>query len=600
MAFAWIDWAVILAYLGIVMAIGVWAMLRVRDAGGFLLGRRKLGKAMMIASTFAGGINANHPISIASNTYRNGLSGMWLSLTYILMTPFFWMWPPLVRRLRIVTTIDLFRLRYGRAMEMAVNASSMISHAVAFGAGTKAAYEFIKIVSGNQVTDFQAQAMIVIPTVIYTLMGGVVAAYATDLFQSLFIIVLSFLLIPFAIWALPGGAGDLAARVPAESWVLVSGNGTPGVWLFWFAVSLLASAPMVYGGGAGSARNEMAARWAILGNLGKRFCTIGWGLVGVIAIALYGAAATSGIQPDTMFARACVDTLPAGLRGVMVASILAAVMSTLAGIMLSMGGQIVNNVYKDYLVREATPRHYLLMARVFTALSVVLGWAVAAAADSLVHIVIVSEQINGVVGITVLACIFWRRVTAAGAVAAIAVMAPLFYCGNLRVENLPDWYRSLVALVQHAHLAVGLDPHFNLATAAGTVPVQMSTPIYVVAGSVVLVLVSLATRQHNDHTVREFYARLDTPVGEEHRLKEGGFEADTLEELVRDDVAVAATDHDVSRRLLLLDFFTWPWLVLKGRARLSDYRVDLLGVAGSLLFIAGFLYLVKGIAAVIR
>ena len=119
--------------------------------------------------------------------------------------------------------------------------------------------------------------------------------------------------------------------------------------------------------------------------------------------------------------------------------------------------------------------------------------------------------------------------------------------------------------------------------------VQVTTPIFLFAGIAVVVGVSMLTRQHHDHSVAEFYARLDTPLGEEHRLREAGFQADTLEELDRSELNAADEDRDVSPRLLLPDLFRWPGLVLRGEARLSDYRVDFAGLAGSVVFILLFL-----------
>jgi SSS family solute:Na+ symporter len=604
MRLAVIDWAIVAAYVGVILAIGFWSLRRIRDAGGFLLGNRKLGTGMMIASTFAGGINANHPVSVAANTYTNGLSGMWLSLAYILATPMFWMWPPALRRLRIVTMVDFFRMRYGRVMEWFNLLNAVVVAPFGFGVGIKAAAILVVAVSGTDASGapmigmHTAIAMIVIPTLIYTLMGGVVAAYAVDMFQSLLIVVLSFLLLPFMIWKV-GGMAEIETRVASAqpgSWDLLgTGGGVPGIWLFWFAVSLFFSAPMVYGGGSGGARNEMAARWAIIGNLAKRFCTLGWGLTGVFAIAMLGAKAVSGVKPEDVFARACLDALPAGLRGVMVAAMLAAVMSTIAGMMLGFGGNMVNNLYKDYLVRNASTSHYLLMARVFTGASVFLGWAVAASDLGLVHNVVIVEQISGMLGVTVLAALVWRRATAAGAVVAALAMAPLFYWGNRPGSKWPEWYRWIAERVLDGYHAIGIDPHVTSEAFARLRPeelVQVTTPIFLFAGIVAVVAVSLFTRQHSEHAVAEFYARLETPLGEERKLREAGFKADTLEELDLAEIDAAAEDRDISRRLLLPDLFRWPGLILRGKARLSDYWVDLAGIAGSVVFIMLFL---KGI-----
>ncbi len=108
------DWAVVAVYMAVVFAIAWWAMRKVRDTGGLLLGKRKMGGVLMVAASFAGGTNANHPISVASATFEKGLSGVWLSLSWMLITPFFWVFPPALRRLRIVTLVDVVRMRVGR------------------------------------------------------------------------------------------------------------------------------------------------------------------------------------------------------------------------------------------------------------------------------------------------------------------------------------------------------------------------------------------------------------------------------------------------------------------------------------------------------
>lgn len=598
-----IDWAVIATYVAVILLIGWRARRRIRDAGGFLLGNRKLSTGMMIASTFAGGINANHPVSVSANTYVHGLSGMWLSLAYILATPVFWMWPPVLRRLRLVTMVDFFRMRYGRAMEWFNLVNGIVVAPFVFGVGIKAAAILVVAVAGRDAGNqpiigiHTAIAMIVLPTLVYTLLGGVVAAYAVDMFQSLLILMLSFLLLPFMVWKV-GGLHEVQSRVAAanpEAWNLFGGtSGVPMVWLVWFAVSLFFSAPMVYGGGSGGAQTEMAARLAVIGNLGKRFCTVGWGVTGVLAVALLGAPAVSGHRPEDVFALSCVHALPSGLRGFMVAAMLAAVMSTIAGMMLTFGGNMVNNLYKDYLVRNASSDHYLLMARVFTGASVFLGWIVAASSLGLVHAVVIVEQVSGMLGVTVLAAILWRRATGAAAVCSAAVMTPLFYFGNQDASRWPDWYSWLVARALDLYRLTGISPGVNGDRLAGLSPeslVPLTTPIYLGAGLVVIIVASWFTRQHNERAVAEFYARLDTPLGDEQKLRDAGFQADTLEELDRHALE-SSTRTVQSRRLLLADCFRLPQLIRSGQARLSDYWIDAAGIAGSVLFIVVF---VKGI-----
>ncbi|MFP4053023.1 MAG: sodium:solute symporter family transporter, partial [Phycisphaerae bacterium] len=220
----WADWAVIALYGVAMFGIAIWAFRKINDCGGFLLGKRKMGKLMMMATTFAGGTNANHPMGVAAATYREGLSGMWLSLTWMLITPFFWMYPPVLRRLRIVTMVDLVRHRFGKLMAGIFKFIALVGTPISIGFGIKSAAVVVEVMTGGAIDGVPAMLFIIVPTVIYSLMGGVIAAYATDVMQGLLIVVLSFLLIPFSI-AQAGGIEQLNAGISGELTQLIATEG---------------------------------------------------------------------------------------------------------------------------------------------------------------------------------------------------------------------------------------------------------------------------------------------------------------------------------------------------------------------------------------
>ncbi|MCC5841562.1 MAG: hypothetical protein JJT96_15720 [Opitutales bacterium] len=205
------DWLIICLYGLFMFGIAFWAYPKVKDCGSFLVGSRKMGNLMIIASAFAGGTNANHPMAVAAATFQRGLSGVWLSLTWILITPFLWLYPPVVRRLRIVTTADIVRMRFGQGMATIFKIVVLCAVPMSLGFGLKSAAIVVEVMTGGAVTGNWALVVIVVPTIIYTLLGGVIAAYATDIYQGLLIIVLSFLLVPFAIVQAGGGAALNAA-----------------------------------------------------------------------------------------------------------------------------------------------------------------------------------------------------------------------------------------------------------------------------------------------------------------------------------------------------------------------------------------------------
>ena len=97
-----------------------------------------------------------------------------------------------------------------------------------------------------------------------------------------------------------------------------------------------------------------------------------WIVTGLVAIAVYSP--NGGIHPDAAFAQnpeqgyvmVLRDFLPPALRGLMVAAFLAAFMSTV-GTQLNWGcSYLVNDIYKRFLVRKASEKHYVLISRIFT------------------------------------------------------------------------------------------------------------------------------------------------------------------------------------------------------------------------------------------
>lgn len=603
----WLDWLVIGLYGAAMFGIAIWAFRKINDCGGFLLGKRKMGKLMMMATTFAGGTNANHPMGVSAATYKEGLSGMWLSLTWMLITPFFWMYPPVLRRLRIVTMVDLVRHRFGRLMAGIFKFVAIVGTPISIGFGIKSAAIVVEVMTGGAIGGMPAMLVVIVPTIIYSLLGGVIAAYATDVMQGLLIIVLSFLMIPFAIDQ-AGGVQQLNEGISNELTHLIAKEGGQGFgfwWIFWFMIGILFSAPISTGGGASAARNEFAARSQIFGLVFKRFCTIGWGFIGLFAIALYAGKADAVANPDDIFPTAAGDLLPVVLRGLMVASMLAAVMSSLDGMMINFSGMMVNNLWREYIVTKGTPKHYFRAARIFAVLGVLAGWFVAEQVNSIVQFAKLMEPFNSLTGVAILVALMWRRTTKWGAIASVAVMFPLFFwthkdLGADGLMSLPIGIRHLGQWMIDGYGMIGHTVYMKEAGDAIHLPVDVQIPLYLLPGLATLIVVSLLTKQHDQKKVDEFYARLDTPVGDEHKLREMGYLEDDLEGLDGEVITVEERDRDVSKRLLLPDLLRLPKLLIKGEAKLSDYKVDLIGLVASIAFVVLFIMFIEWLGSFFR
>jgi hypothetical protein len=208
----------------------------------------------------------------------------------------------------------------------------------------------------------------------------------------------------------------------------------------------------------------------------------------------------------------------------------------------------------------------------------------------------------------------WRRVTAAGAVVSVLIATPLFLASNLpswptwawldawaghpvnlfdvlHLRPLADWMAGLYGM----NLA---DPALGYVNADGLLtrlPVQVKYPLYLVPTLFALAAVSLLTRQHNQRAVDEFYCRLDTPVGEEHKIRDAGFQVDQLEQLDERDPDIEKQDARSGGRLLVADLLRLPRLLKTGEARWSDYKWDWIGIGASVAFVIMFLWGVEAL-----
>jgi Na+/proline symporter len=107
----WADLAVIVAYLSVVVIVGMRAAAS-KTEEGFLLAGRKLGKVFQFFLNFGNACDANGAVSTASVVYQQGISGIWISFQTVFMNPYYWFMATWFRRARLVTNGDLFEDRF--------------------------------------------------------------------------------------------------------------------------------------------------------------------------------------------------------------------------------------------------------------------------------------------------------------------------------------------------------------------------------------------------------------------------------------------------------------------------------------------------------
>jgi Na+/proline symporter len=154
-----------------------------------------------------------------------------------------------------------------------------------------------------------------------------------------------------------------------------------------------------------------------------------WIITGLVALAVYSPH--GGLHPSAAFEQSpqqgyvmvLRDYLPAGLRGVMIAAFLAAFMSTM-GTQLNWGvSYLVNDLYRRFMAREKTERHYVRVGRVFTILLVLLSGYIASQLTSISegwHIVL---NLGIGTGAVYILRWYWWRINAWSEIVAMSVAA---------------------------------------------------------------------------------------------------------------------------------------------------------------------------------
>ncbi len=203
----WIDWLVIGIYRFGITAVGVLAAKRVKSASTYFIGDRKFGKLMMMFFTFGTGTHSDQAVSVAAKTYQSGASGIWYQWQWLFVTPFFWLIAPIFRRMRAVTTGDYFFARYGHSVAVLFAMVGMLQLTVNIGVMLKGSSAMVTAVSGGAINPGLAILGMTFMFVLYGVAGGLSAAIMTDLVQGLMTIVLSFLILPFALDAVVSRAG---------------------------------------------------------------------------------------------------------------------------------------------------------------------------------------------------------------------------------------------------------------------------------------------------------------------------------------------------------------------------------------------------------
>ena len=450
-----LDYLVLVAYFVLMIWMGRVAMRRVKAQEDYFMGGRQFGKWLQAFAAFGAGTGSSDPVNTARTTFTSGMSGIWSTMSWLFVTPFYWLTGVWYRRMRHMTLGDWYVERYeSKAMGAAYTVFGILFYMVygsmLFSAIGKVAApllgDTLTVWGSTWQLEYVLVPLIAIIVIVYGVLGGLTAAYWTDMVQGIFIIILSVILVPFGLKALVAQFGDpstdglmtgftiMHQQLPQSLFQLVGSTNSSEFPLYRIVavtvISLIGIVvqPHFIATGGGSAKTEFHARVGLVaGNLAKRFCTIGWAITALIVLTLYADNAEVMRDPDRAWGIASRELLTSGLRGLMLACLLAALMSSADTYMLVSAALIVRNLYLPYLRPGATEASCLRMGRL-CGMIVIVG----AALVSLKMMNVFQQlQLTWIVPVVFAAPfwvgLFWRRATTTASWVTIGFTVIFFF-----------------------------------------------------------------------------------------------------------------------------------------------------------------------------
>ena len=292
----------------------------------------------------------------------------------------------------------------------------------------------------------------------YAIAGGLEAAIYTDMLQGVFIIVLSVILIPFGLAkvnAMFGGSGAMDAirtiHHQLPEWyfdIFGSAKTLDFTWYYIVSISILIAVNVAVQANQmnaiGSAKDEFTARVGFTaGCFLKRFCTVLWGVTGLIAIALYSRQIDN---PDLVWGHATRDLLGGlglGLVGLMIACLLAALMSSADMMMITASGVLTRNLYCP-LLPNLDEKHYVFVGRIMGGVVLVGAALLASWFDTILQLLKFIWEFNAILAAAFWCGMKWRRTTRVGAWSSMIVTMLAFavvpvvlpaVCGSVRTSE---------------------------------------------------------------------------------------------------------------------------------------------------------------------
>jgi SSS family solute:Na+ symporter len=472
-----VDWVAIALYFGILLGVAWWVVKKSKDtADDYFLAGRNLGWWVVGASIFASNIGSEHIVGLAGSGAKDGVALAHYELHAWCLLVLAWVFVPFYARSMVFTMPEFLERRFCTKSRYVLSIVSLITFVVSkiavgiFAGGVVfgTLLPELQITIGGVLIDsfWIGSVVVILLTGLYTLIGGMRAVAYNDAVQVVVLIGGSALLTFYGLHKL-GGWGELRALCGSEMfnlwkpmvpagveatwspvWVKDAAGATiKQAWYFnqnfpWLGMAICAPViglwywctdQYIVQRALGAPNQKVAREGSIFAAFLKLFPVYLFIIPGLICFALVKSNKVPGLTEafaanpnaaQAAFPLMVQHLLPPGLRGIVVAGLLSALMGSLAGVFNACSTLFTVDIYQK--IRPlATQSELVRMGRIATGVMVVIAMAwipVVKGADGLYNYL---QSVQGYLAPPIFVVfffgVFWKRLNASGCLWAMVV-----------------------------------------------------------------------------------------------------------------------------------------------------------------------------------
>jgi Na+/proline symporter len=510
-----LDWLIVGLYFAAALAVGLWAVRRAgRDTREFFLSGRNMPWWLLGTSMVATTFSTDTPNLVTDIVRQGGVSGNWVWWAFLLtgmLTVF--VYARLWRRAGVLTDLEFYEIRYGGKPAAFLRGFRALYLGVFFNVMIMATVSLAAIKIAGIMLGVPPVATLVVAggvTVVFSALGGLRGVLLTDFLLFLTAMAGSIVAAVVAVGhpAVGGLDGLFSHPAVAGRLSILPDFSDPAAFVPLFVIPLAVQWWSVWypgaepGGGGYIAQRMLSARDETDATAATLFFNVAhyalrpwpWILVGLASLVVFPTldsiqaafpALAPGILGHDLAYPAMLTFLPAGLLGLVVASLAAAYMSTMSTHLNWGSSYVVHDFWRRFVDPDAGERTLVAVGRTTTVVLMILAAGTALGLRNALQAFQILLQIGAGTGLLFILRWFWWRINAYSEIAAMVVsFAVAAWLELIQPRLFPG-----LALAPSFRLVVG-----------------------VLVTTVAWILVTYLTRPTDDATLRRFY-RLTRPGG---------------------------------------------------------------------------------------